>query len=267
MPERHFPVHPNLEQLRHQAKDLLDAIRRGDAAALADLRAYHPRQVEPAAVRLADAQLVLARSYRLPSWPRLVLACRMTDAICRDEVEMVRELVTRHPALLHEDARGERDPALLTRTFAHEAIYPPALGCHTDHTQALHGTPLDGVTLLHMSIDFDEIAITRWLLEQGMDVDARAAVEADGFGGHTALFGTVVTQPIRLRRDDAVARLPLDHGADPRVRASLRKALRGVEDESLHEYHDVTPWEWGDRFHDQGFVSRPAMRLIASRLT
>jgi hypothetical protein len=242
MPERHFPVHPNLEQLRHQAKDLLDAIRRGDAAALADLRAYHPRQVEPAAVRLADAQLVLARSYRLPSWPRLVLACRMTDAICRDEVEMVRELVTRHPALLHEDARGERDPALL-------------------------GTPLDGVTLLHMSIDFDEIAITRWLLEQGMDVDARAAVEADGFGGHTALFGTVVTQPIRLRRDDAVARLPLDHGADPRVRASLRKALRGVEDESLHEYHDVTPWEWGDRFHDQGFVSRPAMRLIASRLT
>jgi hypothetical protein len=31
----------------------------------------------------------------------------------------------------------------------------------------------------------------------------------------------------------------------------------------MHEYRDVTPLEWGERFHDQSFVSRPAMRLIA----
>ena len=30
MASRHFPVHPNLDQLKHQAKDLLRAIRRGD---------------------------------------------------------------------------------------------------------------------------------------------------------------------------------------------------------------------------------------------
>jgi hypothetical protein len=33
----------------------------------------------------------------------------------------------------------------------------------------------------------------------------------------------------------------------------------------MHEYRDVTPLEWGERFHDQSFVSRPAMRLIAER--
>ena len=78
MAKRHFPVFPNLEQLRHQAKDLLRAIRRGEAAALQDLATHHPERVEPDAAKLADAQLALARSYGVPSWPRLVIACRMT---------------------------------------------------------------------------------------------------------------------------------------------------------------------------------------------
>jgi hypothetical protein len=57
----------------------------------------------------------------------------------------------------------------------------------------------------------------------------------------------------------------LDHGADPNARASLRKRLRFVADESVHEYHDVTPLAWGDRFHDQAWVNRSAMSLIAER--
>jgi len=94
-------------------------------------------------------------------------------------------------------------------------------------------------------------------------------VDAEGFGGHTALFGCVVSQPWRvgLRRDDAFARLLLDQGADPNVRASLRKRLRFVADESTHEYRDVTPLEWGEGFHDQSWVSRPVMRLIAEHLS
>ena len=47
MSSRHFPVRPNLEQLRHQAKDLLRSIRRGDAEALADLKAFHPNPSIP----------------------------------------------------------------------------------------------------------------------------------------------------------------------------------------------------------------------------
>jgi hypothetical protein len=106
MASRHFPVRPNLDQLRHQAKDLLRAIRANDPDAVADFREYHSKPIDSAPVLLADAQFVLARSYGLPSWPRLVTACRMTDAIWRGDLESVRALVLRNPRLLEEDARG-----------------------------------------------------------------------------------------------------------------------------------------------------------------
>jgi hypothetical protein len=415
MADRHLPVRPDLDQLRHQAKDLLRRVRRGDPAALAELTRHHPERLEPGSARLADAQLAIARSYGVVSWPRLVLACRVVDAIWRDDEDTLRTLVLRHPRSLHEMARGtercnwgpplsyaanlgrdqliemlrglgakdiesaldravlqgrvetarrlqamgariprgavmgpaetqnadgmaylldlgaeisdgdgdrlapvamlletycrnprgkhrclelfaangvpfpdtptmalhrgrvdllaellHRDPGLLSRTFTHREIYPPELGCHEDESLAIHGTPLGGATLLHMCVDFDEIDIARWLIERGMDVNARAAVDADGCGGHTALFGCVVSTahlPQKHRRlvDAPFARLLLDHGADPNARASLKKRLRGGGDETLHEYRDVSPLSWGERFHDQGWVSRPAMQLIEER--
>jgi hypothetical protein len=170
------------------------------------------------------------------------------------------------------EAHLRRDPGLLNRTFSHEEIYLPSLGCHSDHSLALHGTPLAGTTLLHMCADFDEIEIARWLVERGADVNAKAEIDADGFGGHTPLIGCVVSQAYLcgLQRDAAFARLLLDHGADPNVRASLRKRLRFVPDESMHEYRDVTPLSWGERSYNPGshghsWVSKPAMELIAER--
>src|SRR3712207_5375595 len=106
MPDRHFPVRPDLDQLRHQAKDLLRAIRAADPAALAELRTHHPDAIDPARAKLADAQLALARAYGVSSWPRLVQACRIVDAIWRDDRASVRALVTENPRLLHEMARG-----------------------------------------------------------------------------------------------------------------------------------------------------------------
>jgi hypothetical protein len=366
-----------------------------------------PARPQPESATLVDAQLALARSYGLANWPRLVLACEVTDAICHDRVKELRSLLERHRELITESARGtatcnwgppmsyaanlgrtriiamlrelgatdidhafgraclqgeldaarqlhalgarpsadtllgpaetlnapglrfllemgapvgarvpdgfapvamvlegyardpdgkhaclelftrhgvvlpdtptmavhrgridlleghlRRDARLLSRTFSHEEIYPPALGCHED---ALHATPLDASTLLHLCVDYDEMEIARWLLAQGMHVDARAETDAEGFGGHTPLFGCVVAQSHRLRDGDDFAALLLDHGADPNARASLRKRLRFIGDELLHEYRDVTPLSWGERFHEQGFVSRKAMRLIARR--
>jgi hypothetical protein len=40
---------------------------------------------------------------------------------------------------------------------------------------------------------------------------------------------------------------------------------RFVPDESTNDYRDVTPLAWGEQFHDQDWVSRPVMRLIAER--
>lgn len=406
---RDFPVRPNLEQLKHQAKDLLRDLRAGKPEAISDLREFHPHPPEPGEAKLADAQTTLARSYGLPSWTRLVQACRMTDAIWRGDANTVGELIRKHPNLLHQNARGvesnwgppmsyaanlgkdeiirmlrelgaddldrafgratlqgrietarmlhamgakpapdevlgpcetlsptglafaldigcpfadkhgdrlapmamlletysrwpqgkqqclevvnervmplpdtpvlallrgridlleahlHRDPALFSRTFTHEEIYPPSLGCHADHSLALHGTPLAGATLLHLAVDEDALEIARWMIAKGADVNAPAAIDADGFGGHTALFGCVVSQPYRCGRDRdaAMARLLLAHGADTTVRASLRKRLRFVDDETEHVYRDVTALEWGERFHDQDWVNREAMRLIA----
>ena len=83
---------------------MLRGIREGEAAALADLREFHPKPPDPATTKLADAQLVLARSYQAPSWTRLMLACSLIDAIWEDDVDTVRELVTGHPYLRDESA-------------------------------------------------------------------------------------------------------------------------------------------------------------------
>jgi ankyrin repeat protein len=71
---RVLPAAPNLEQQKKQARELLDAARAGDPVALARIRDFHPRlggtPVIPAALSLSDAQLVLAREYGFPSWPK-----------------------------------------------------------------------------------------------------------------------------------------------------------------------------------------------------
>ena len=103
MPVCRLPVRPDLEQLHRQAKELLRAIHAGDANAIAELREHHPESIDPSAAKLADAQLVLARSYRASSWTRLVQAVQLADAIWRDDHDEVGELITRNPALIKED--------------------------------------------------------------------------------------------------------------------------------------------------------------------
>ena len=101
---RRLPVHPNLDQLKHQAKDLFAAFRAGDPTVIEEFREHHPDKIDPASAKLADAQLVLARSYQASSWTRLVQAVELIDAIWEDDLETVRALVTHNRHLLYEDA-------------------------------------------------------------------------------------------------------------------------------------------------------------------
>jgi hypothetical protein len=72
MPTRPLPNDPSLEHLRKQAKRLRNAVRTGDAEALARVREFHPHANGAIArFSLADAQLVVARSYEFASWARL----------------------------------------------------------------------------------------------------------------------------------------------------------------------------------------------------
>ena len=45
MSARSLPVRPDLDQLKHQAKDLLKAYRDGDREASADFAEHHPKRV------------------------------------------------------------------------------------------------------------------------------------------------------------------------------------------------------------------------------
>jgi ankyrin repeat protein len=68
-----LPERPDLDQLRRRAKELRDAARRGDAAALERFARHYSPAPDPA-VSLAAAQLVIARELGFASWPRLKFA-------------------------------------------------------------------------------------------------------------------------------------------------------------------------------------------------
>ncbi len=52
-------------------------------------------------------------------------------------------------------------------------------------------TPLRGVTALHVCAEYNSLKCAAALVEAAANVNARAATDADGFGGHTPTFHTV----------------------------------------------------------------------------
>src|ERR1700733_1244464 len=71
------PTRPNLEQYKKQAKELHRGCAARNLHALDAVRRWHPRlrkatDDQVAAIVLADAQLVLARSHAFPSWPKFI---------------------------------------------------------------------------------------------------------------------------------------------------------------------------------------------------
>ena len=170
------------------------------------------------------------------------------------------------------EAHLARDATLLTRTFEIAEVFPNAPACARDPYVA-QGTSVHGTTLLHSAAYFDELEIATWLLDRGMDPNARAAVDANGFGGQTVLFSSVVSQRNfwvnygKGQADEArFTQLLLDRDADPNARASLRARLEeGHGGGPAREYRDVTPLAWGARYHAPIFVSRESLRLVEAR--
>jgi ankyrin repeat protein len=149
----------------------------------------------------------------------------------------------------------DRDPALIHRRFRDTEIYPPELSI-VGFTVA----PLAGTTLLHMAVEYGEKKIGQWLIDHGADVNARAEIDAEGFGGHTPLFHTAVTF---LKADDSLARLLLRSGADPNLRATFRWPCHTSKgDGSPREYHDVTAIGFANQFQDPDYVNEMAINAI-----
>jgi len=157
----------------------------------------------------------------------------------------------------------DRDLSLLERRFT----YPEVFFNH-DATvgDAYPATPVSGCTLLHLALEFDDIDVARWLIERGADVNARAAIGAEGSEGHTPIFHTVVNLASGMGLDDdSKARLLLDHGADPNARASFRQEDMFHGNTTADALHDVTPVGYARRHPDERCVNSPAVAAISER--
>ncbi len=107
-PTRRLSPRPSLEQLRKQAKDLLERYRAGDRSAVAEVQAFE-RNPDLSAFALNDAQRVLARTYGFESWPKLKAfvdganIAKLAKAVKHGDLLQVRALLHARPELIGMD--------------------------------------------------------------------------------------------------------------------------------------------------------------------
>jgi hypothetical protein len=200
-----LPARANLEHLRNEAKQRLR-----------EMQSHH------VAVRLSEAQLLVARSYGFPSWRKMKLYVdalndvgeRLTSAVRDGDLKTMREVLDRYPELVNAITE-----------FDHHALMPvDYTGAETKPRQmtALH--------LLHLAIVGGKIDALRLLIERGADVNARNA------GGRLPLHDC-----FELNHDD-FTRILLDAGAVADVCAA---AAYGMNDR-LHEILATRPEDADD---------------------
>ena len=122
-----LPPHPSLENLKKQAKSLHKAHRSGDPEAADRIKPHLPRLTDASAEEilqsdfsLQEAQLVVAREYGFPSWPKLV------EAISRAEDS---------PPPSESLSNSMKD--LLTQAISQSANDPTASEPQSDSSEAI----------------------------------------------------------------------------------------------------------------------------------
>ncbi len=234
MPTRNLPNDPHLDHLRKQAKRLLAEVQAGDPAAVALADEFHPVST------LAEAQLVIARSYGFPSWPRIVhhleLVGRYSRSPHRQEIGGPLDTPEQRAdeflklATLHY---GQDDPARqhaarsLLPEVAHSNIYTMVVAGEIDAVRRnlsqarAEGGPYRWEPLLYLAysrIDApNQVEIARLLLENGADPNAGYLWQGmpSPFTALTGVFGRGEgDQPPHQNRVE-LARLLLEAGADP----------------------------------------------------
>ena len=104
LPTRRMRQHPDLQQLKRQAKELLSAFKTGDPVAVREVNQQYDG-AQPQSFALHDAQLVLARSYGFDSWPKLkayvdgVTIQRLVEAVKVGDINLVRSMLKTRPEL------------------------------------------------------------------------------------------------------------------------------------------------------------------------
>jgi hypothetical protein len=229
MPIRSLPVRPSLELDKKAAKRLLRQAYELDPATLARIAEHHPRLSKPEAItaselRLADIELVLAREYGFPSWPRYkhfvealladrgARAATLTQAVCSNQLARGVALLAREPELARFDfytacACGElsfvesaleKEPALAQRAGGGNRWQPLVYACFSRFLRR------DAERAAWL------VAIAQRLLAHGADPNAHYVEQHDGKRqAQTCLYGAA-----GIANHAQLTALLLDAGAD-----------------------------------------------------
>jgi len=219
-----LPARPDLDQLRRRAKELRDAARSGDPAALSRIAAHSPAG---APVTLAAAQLAIAREHGFASWPRLKaeaqarnteLARRVDEflvASIRDWTGRAARMLARDPQIAGYDFRtavilGDaarvramlaRDPELATRPDSRTGWTALHAVC-SSRWNRLDPARAEGLT-----------EVARLLLDAGANPVQMIAPGRPGGGGDRR-FSTLFCA-VAGANNPAITRLLLERGARP----------------------------------------------------
>ena len=192
-----LPAHPNLEQYKKQAKDLLKAYRSADVETIRRVKKNHPRfeklfdpGFEITKFALADAQLVIAREHGFESWPKFA--------------KHVQELARTSAALSLDNP---------VTAFIEAAIW---LGPIDRAEKILASYPEIAQSSIHVAAILGDDATVRRFIAQ----DARnVTVKAEPFGGDALVYLCLSKYLQRYKSRSAgfvrAATALLDAGADP----------------------------------------------------
>jgi ankyrin repeat protein len=255
LPTRQLPEHPNLDQLKRQAKELLRAFLANEPEAIAEVQAHYAR-ADCATFALHDAQLVVARSYGFESWTKLkacidgVTVSRLTDALGAGDLAEARRMLDTRPelanmALSYTDERRPIHFAVMNRSqkmvrllMHHGASARTGIHPHRDATTAWMLAKDRGYTEIVALIEDQELrqkaraGKPQEQQETPGDEEARAAVAVGNVGWlrvrHAAGTltnhvrwdeGGLLTVAVQHDRPDVLTLL-LDFGFDPNERVS-----------------------------------------------
>ncbi|MFI6743238.1 ankyrin repeat domain-containing protein [Nonomuraea sp. NPDC050451] len=235
-----LPENPSLDHLKNEAKQLLRGVRAGEIRAIATaggwLRTADDRELS--GLRLAGAQLAVARKYGFTSWSHLRAHLAMADKYARrpHEVGLSADPATEFLRLACLNYHGPMSTEAAVRLLAaHPQIASAsvwtmaAVGDAAGMARAVaadpasaqaYGGPFGWEPLLYLTCSrvaqADAVATARVLLRAGADPNAGYLPEGQGppFTALTgALGGGELRQPPHPR-DLELARVLLEAGAD-----------------------------------------------------